>query len=74
MPRRAYRDAGVSADPDALLTVEQVAQLLGVSRFYVWDHVRRKRPLIPAVRISKRCTRFRREDIREFTRSLTAKG
>jgi excisionase family DNA binding protein len=39
-----------------LITLDQVAQTLQVSRRYVQSLVRRK--VIPVIRIGKRCTRF----------------
>ena len=48
-----------------LLTVDQVAEILQVSRAWVRDHVTRKQPRLPAIKIG-RFNRFRPEDIRRF--------
>jgi excisionase family DNA binding protein len=46
---------------DKLLTVRDVAQLIAMTPFGVYSLVHKKR--IPAVKISRRCLRFRPEDI-----------
>jgi excisionase family DNA binding protein len=48
-----------------LLTIQDVAQWLGVSKGWVYDHTTRKRPLLPCIRMGE-MTRFRREDIEKF--------
>lgn len=48
-----------------LLTVDQVAAILQVSRAWVQDHATRKQPRLPAIKIG-RLNRFRREDIKRF--------
>ena len=50
---------------ERLLTIAEVAQWLGVSKAWVYDHVTRKRPLLPCVRFGK-MTRFRRKEIEGF--------
>jgi predicted DNA-binding transcriptional regulator AlpA len=52
----------------ALLTLEQVAQMLGVSKAWVRDHATRRNPRIPVVRLGgKRAVlRFRAQDIESF--------
>jgi predicted DNA-binding transcriptional regulator AlpA len=42
-----------SFDEDELLDIHAAAKLLGVSRFFIWDHLHRKKPLIPHVKISR---------------------
>lgn len=51
-----------------LLTVEDVARLLGTSKAWVRDHATRRNPRIPVVRLGGRraLLRFRLEDIQEF--------
>jgi excisionase family DNA binding protein len=51
---------------DELLTAESAARLLGVSRWRLYDMVRRK--VLPAVRPSERTIRIRRGDLRKFMR------
>lgn len=51
--------------PDRLLTIVEVAQWLGVSKAWVYDHVSRKRPFLPCVRLGE-ITRFQRADIQRF--------
>lgn len=52
----------------SLLTLDQVADVLGVSRAWVRDHSTRRQPRLPVVRLGgKRAVlRFRPEDVREF--------
>jgi excisionase family DNA binding protein len=52
-------------NPEGLLTVADVADWFGVSRSWVYDHVTRKQPLLPCIRIGE-VTRFRRVDIEKF--------
>jgi excisionase family DNA binding protein len=54
-----------STDPDRLLTINDVAEWLGVSKAWVYDHVTRKRPFLPCVRLGE-ITRFRRAEIERF--------
>jgi excisionase family DNA binding protein len=53
------------ADPDRLLTTNEVAEWLGVSRAWVYDHATRKKPFLPCVRLGE-ITRFRRAEIERF--------
>ncbi len=52
----------------ALLTLDQVADWLGVSKDWVRDHATRRNPRIPVVRLGGRraLLRFRPEDVEEF--------
>jgi predicted DNA-binding transcriptional regulator AlpA len=52
----------------SLLTLEQVAQMLGVSRAWVRDHATRRNPRIPVVRLGgkRAILRFRAEDLENF--------
>jgi excisionase family DNA binding protein len=57
-------------DPDCLMTVEDVARLLGVSGAWVRQHSNgMRRPSIPSVKLGK-SVRFRREAVLEFIRSM----
>ena len=51
-----------------LLTLEQVAALLGVSKAWVRDHATRRNPRLPVVRLGgKRAVlRFRPQDVENF--------
>jgi excisionase family DNA binding protein len=60
----------VKADPDRLLTVGEVAAMLGMSEAWVRQHSNGlRRPAIPSVKLG-RCVRFRRESVLEFVRSM----
>jgi excisionase family DNA binding protein len=48
-----------------LLTISEVAEWLGVSKAWVYDHVTRKRPRLPCIRFGE-LTRFKREEIERF--------
>jgi predicted DNA-binding transcriptional regulator AlpA len=56
------------ADSSRLLTLDQVAQKLGVSKAWVRDHATRRNPRIPVVRFGDRraLLRFRYQDIEQF--------
>jgi hypothetical protein len=55
---------------DHLLTVEQVAGMLGVSEAWVRQHSNgMRRPAIPSVKLGK-CVRFGRESVLEFIKSM----
>jgi predicted DNA-binding transcriptional regulator AlpA len=51
---------------DSLLTVEDVAERLRVSRDWVWDHSSRKAPYLPVIRMSDGVLRYRESQIAEF--------
>jgi predicted DNA-binding transcriptional regulator AlpA len=52
----------------ALLTLDQVAKMLGTSKAWVRDHATRRNPRIPCVRLGGRraLLRFRPQDIDTF--------
>jgi len=52
--------------PDALLTAEQVAERLNVTKDWVWDHSSRKLPRLPVIRLSDGVLRYRASQIEEF--------
>ena len=59
-----------TADPDQLLEVPEVSQMLRMSQAWVYQHSNGVRqPTIPSVKFGK-SVRFRREDIREFIKSM----
>lgn len=51
---------------DPLLTADDVAQLLNVSKDWVWDHSSRKAPLLPVIRMSDGTLRYRLSNIEKF--------
>lgn len=55
---------------EKLLTVEEVAELLGMSEAWVYQHAGgSRRPKIPCVKIG-RAVRFRRESIERFVEEM----
>jgi predicted DNA-binding transcriptional regulator AlpA len=54
----------VQADP--LLTAEDVAERLNVTKDWVWDHSSRKAPFLPVIRIGDGTLRYRASQIEEF--------
>jgi len=55
----------VTSQPERLLTINEVAAWLGVSKAWVYDHATRKKPFLPCVRFGE-LTRFRRTEIERF--------
>jgi predicted DNA-binding transcriptional regulator AlpA len=51
---------------DPLLTAEDVAQRLRVSKDWVWDHSSRRLPYLPVIRMSDGALRYRASGIEEF--------
>jgi predicted DNA-binding transcriptional regulator AlpA len=51
---------------DPLLTAEDVAARLNVSKDWVWDHSSRKAPYLPVIRIGDGTLRYRPCQIEEF--------
>ncbi len=51
---------------DPILTVEDVAARLNVSKDWVWDHSSRKLPYLPVIRLSNGVLRYRASEIEEF--------
>jgi excisionase family DNA binding protein len=67
-PRAGVRT--LSQDPGRLLSVEEVAALLGMSTAWVRQHSNGMRqPAIPSVKLGK-AVRFRRQQIEDFIRSM----
>jgi len=54
------------AQTDPLLTVEDVAERLNVTKDWVWDHSSRKPPYLPVIRIGDGTLRYRMSQIEEF--------
>lgn len=63
---------------DKLLGVAEVAEWLGVSRGWVYDHATRKEPRIPVVKLGdgrgKGLLKFRRQDIHSFIEQQLVAG
>ena len=53
---------------DPLLTAEEVAAKLKVSKDWVWDHSSRRLPYLPVIRMSDGALRYRSSGIDEFLR------
>jgi len=51
---------------DPLLTVEDVAERLNVTKDWVWDHSSRKAPYLPVIRMSDGVLRYRLSEIEGF--------
>jgi predicted DNA-binding transcriptional regulator AlpA len=51
---------------DPILTVEDVAARLNVTKDWVWDHSSRKLPYLPVIRMSDGVLRYRASEIEEF--------
>ena len=51
---------------DPILTVEDVAARLNVSKDWVWDHSSRKLPYLPVIRMSDGVLRYRASEVEEF--------
>lgn len=51
---------------DVLLSVEDVAQRLNVTKDWVWDHSSRKAPYLPVIRMSDGVLRYRLSEVEEF--------
>ncbi len=51
---------------DPLLTADEVAVRLNVTRDWVWDHSSRRLPYLPVIRMSDGALRYRASQIDEF--------
>jgi predicted DNA-binding transcriptional regulator AlpA len=51
---------------EQLLTADEVAERLRVSRDWVWDHSSRRLPYLPVIRMSDGALRYRPSEIQEF--------
>lgn len=51
---------------DPLLTAEDVATRLNVTRDWVWDHSSRRLPYLPVIRMSDGALRYRSSQIEAF--------
>lgn len=57
---------GREAHKDPLLTAEDVARRLNVSKDWVWDHSSRKAPHLPVIRMGDGTLRYRSSGIEAF--------
>jgi hypothetical protein len=57
---------GCGQGGDPLLTAEDVAQRLNVTKDWVWDHSSRKIPYLPVIRMGDGTLRYRASRIEEF--------
>ena len=57
---------GYGQDKDPLLTVEDVAGRLNVTKGWVWDRSSRKLPYLPVIRMGDGTLRYRASRIEEF--------
>ncbi len=64
-PKRVLR-SGYGQDGDPLLTAEDIAQRLNVTKDWVWDHSSRKAPYLPVIRMGDGTLRYRASRIEEF--------
>ena len=55
-----------SVEKDRLLSVDEVAERLNVSRDWVWDHSSRKAPYLPVIRMGNGALRYRASKIEQF--------
>ena len=65
-PRTAVDSIEREAYKDPLLTVEDVARRLNVSKDWVWDHSSRKAPHLPVIRMGDGTLRYRSSGIEAF--------
>ena len=57
---------GRPQNADPLLTAEDVAERLNVTKDWVWDHSSRKLPYLPVIRMSDGTLRYRASQIERF--------
>jgi predicted DNA-binding transcriptional regulator AlpA len=55
-----------SVEKDRLLSVDEVAERLNVSRDWVLDHSSRKAPYLPVIRMEEGALRYRASKIEQF--------
>ena len=60
------RTVGRSPLKDPLLTAQDVAERLNVTKDWVWDHSSRKAPFLPVIRMGDGTLRYRASKIEEF--------
>jgi len=75
-PVTIHQFGRITADPqpepfngrerDPLLTAQDVAERLNVTKDWVWDHSSRKAPFLPVIRMGDGTLRYRASKIEEF--------
>ena len=65
-PKKPPQRVSTAEVSDPLLTVEDVALRLNVSRDWVWDHSSRKTPRLPVIRMGDGALRYRASGIEAF--------
>jgi predicted DNA-binding transcriptional regulator AlpA len=65
-PRTAVDSIERETHKDPLLTAEDVARRLNVSKDWVWDHSSRKVPHLPVIRMGDGTLRYRSSGIEAF--------
>jgi predicted DNA-binding transcriptional regulator AlpA len=65
-PKPPARSNRYEVPVDPLLTVDDVARRLNVSRDWVWDHSSRKVPRLPVIRMGDGTLRYRANKIEDF--------
>jgi hypothetical protein len=63
---RNHRSAESSTEKDPLLTADDVAARLNVTKDWVWDHSSRKAPFLPVIRMGDGTLRYRASRIEDF--------
>jgi predicted DNA-binding transcriptional regulator AlpA len=63
-PARSFESSYRDGEP--LLTVDDVARRLNVSKDWVWDHSSRKAPRLPVIRMGDGTLRYRPSGIEAF--------
>jgi predicted DNA-binding transcriptional regulator AlpA len=63
-PQSATTYSALAGDP--LLTVDDVARRLRVSKDWVWDHSSRKTPRLPVIQMGDGALRYRSSAIEDF--------
>jgi predicted DNA-binding transcriptional regulator AlpA len=63
---RSVNASKATPQNDQLLTAEDVAERLNVTKDWVWDHSSRKVPLLPVIRFGDGTLRYRASKIEEF--------
>jgi hypothetical protein len=63
---RNHRGVESNTEKDPLLTADDVAARLNVTKDWVWDHSSRKAPLLPVIRVGDGTLRYRASKIEDF--------
>jgi predicted DNA-binding transcriptional regulator AlpA len=66
MEEKIMGSALIIEEIDSLLTAEEVALKLKVSKDWVWDHSSRRLPYLPVIRMSDGALRYRASGIEAF--------